>query len=78
MLETFTRFSGAIPASRRATSKDCSLWRCLPTPRVKNIRVGTMGSMRASSVAAVHPLPQTQPAHGPRQATRYGATGGEL
>src|ERR1700704_6651671 len=40
--ETRTRFCAAIPASRRASSKDVSRSRCFPTPLVKKIRLGTM------------------------------------
>jgi hypothetical protein len=42
MEETRTRFWAAMPASRRANSKDVSRSRCFPTPLVKNIRLGTM------------------------------------
>src|ERR1700727_2088383 len=42
MDETRTRFWAAIPASRRANSKDVNRSRCFPTPLVKNIRLGTM------------------------------------
>src|ERR1700704_3309875 len=40
--ETRTRFCAAMPASRRASSKDVSRSRCFPTPLVKKIRLGTM------------------------------------
>src|SRR5580700_3467312 len=42
MEETRTRFWAAIPASRKANSKDVNRSRCFPTPLVKNIRLGTM------------------------------------
>src|SRR5215475_3080245 len=42
MEETRTRFWAAMPASRRANSKDVSRSLCLPTPLVKKIRLGTM------------------------------------
>src|ERR1700735_1622446 len=42
MEETRTRFWAAIPASRKANSKDVSRSRCFPTPLVKKIRFGTM------------------------------------
>src|SRR6185437_8417373 len=42
MEETRTRFCEAIPASRRASSKDVSRSLCLPTPLVKKIFFGTM------------------------------------
>src|SRR5438874_4647748 len=41
MLETCTRLSFSIPASLSASSKDRSSSRWLPTPFVKNTRVGT-------------------------------------
>src|SRR5580704_15810256 len=40
--ETRTRFCAAMPASRRANSKEVRRSRCLPTPLVKKIRFGTM------------------------------------
>src|SRR5271155_395912 len=40
--ETRTRFCAAMPASRKASSKEVKRSRCLPTPLVKNIRLGTM------------------------------------
>src|SRR5208283_2975392 len=42
MEETRTRFSAAMPASRRASSKLVRRSLCLPTPLVKKRRVGTM------------------------------------
>src|SRR5271163_4995333 len=42
MEETRTRFWAAIPASRRASSKEVRRSLCLPTPLVKKRRVGTM------------------------------------
>src|SRR5215467_6980444 len=42
MEETRTRFCAAMPASRSANSKDVRRSRCLPTPLVKKIRLGTM------------------------------------
>src|SRR4030042_5727096 len=41
MLDTCTRLHFSIPASLRASSKECSSSRCLPTPLVKNILRGT-------------------------------------
>ena len=41
MLETRTRLQAAMPADRSASSKDVSFSRCLPTPFVKNISLGT-------------------------------------
>src|SRR5262245_7484419 len=41
MLDTRTRLHAAIPADRSASSKDVSFSRCLPTPLVKNISLGT-------------------------------------
>src|ERR1035438_2738843 len=42
MEETRTRFCAAIPASRRANSKEVNRSLCFPTPLVKNRRFGTM------------------------------------
>src|SRR5580704_5434712 len=42
MEETRTRFWAAMPASRKANSKEVNRSRCFPTPLVKNIRLGTM------------------------------------
>jgi hypothetical protein len=42
MEDTRTRFCAAMPASRRANSKDVKRSRCFPTPLVKNILLGTM------------------------------------
>src|SRR5271155_1441250 len=42
MEETRTRFWAAMPASRKANSKEVSRSRCFPTPLVKKIRLGTM------------------------------------
>src|SRR5260370_22199158 len=41
MVETRTRLHAAMPAERRASSNDVSFSRCLPTPFVKNISLGT-------------------------------------
>src|SRR5882762_5974450 len=41
MLETRTRLQAAMPADRSASSNDVSFSRCLPTPLVKNISLGT-------------------------------------
>src|SRR5579864_3238171 len=41
MLETRTRLHAAMPADRSASSNDVSFSRCLPTPLVKNISLGT-------------------------------------
>jgi hypothetical protein len=42
MEETRTRFCEAMPASRRASSKELKRSLCLPTPLVKNSFFGTM------------------------------------
>ena len=42
MDETRTRFCEAMPASRRASSKEVNRSLCLPTPLVKKIFFGTM------------------------------------
>src|ERR1700734_2636676 len=42
MEETRTRFCAAIPASRSASSKEVRRSRCLPTPLVKKIFLGTI------------------------------------
>src|SRR5271157_4941225 len=42
MEETRTRLCEAMPASRRANSKELKRSLCLPTPLVKNILLGTM------------------------------------
>src|ERR1700724_957903 len=42
MDETRTRFCAAMPASRSASSKEVRRSRCLPTPLVKKIFLGTM------------------------------------
>src|ERR1700678_1737857 len=42
MEETRTRFCAAMPASRKASSKEVRRSRCFPTPLVKNIFFGTM------------------------------------
>src|ERR1039458_503473 len=44
MEDTRTRFCAAIPASRKASSKEVRRSRCFPTPLVKNIFFGTMRS----------------------------------
>src|SRR5262245_51622056 len=41
MLDTRTRLQAAMPADRRASSKEVSFSRCFPTPLVKNISLGT-------------------------------------
>src|SRR5437762_1579131 len=41
MLDTRTRLQAAMPAERRASSNEVSFSRCLPTPFVKNISLGT-------------------------------------
>src|ERR1700686_3094070 len=41
MLDTRTRLHAAMPAERRASSNEVSFSRCLPTPFVKNISLGT-------------------------------------
>src|SRR5271157_4646081 len=40
--ETRTKFCAAMPASRNASSKDVRRSRCLPTPLVKKIFLGTI------------------------------------
>src|ERR1700733_788407 len=42
MDDTRTRFCAAIPASRKANSKEVRRSRCFPTPLVKKIFLGTM------------------------------------
>src|ERR1700731_4082320 len=42
MDETRTRFCAAMPASRSASSKEVRRSRCLPTPLVKKIFLGTI------------------------------------
>src|SRR5665213_310476 len=42
MDDTRTQFCAAIPASRSANSKEVRRSLCLPTPLVKNRRVGTI------------------------------------
>ena len=49
MLDTRTKLHAAIPADRRACSKDASFSRCLPTPLVKNSYVGTKPSTSYSN-----------------------------
>src|SRR6202158_29487 len=41
MLDTRTRLQAAMPAERSASSNEVSFSRCLPTPLVKNISLGT-------------------------------------
>src|SRR5215831_12591923 len=41
MLDTRTRLHAAMPADRSANSNEVSFSRCLPTPLVKNISLGT-------------------------------------
>src|SRR5579863_7889728 len=41
MLDTRTRLQAAMPADRSASSNEVSFSRCLPTPLVKNISLGT-------------------------------------
>ena len=41
MLDTRTRLQAAMPAERSASSNEVSFSRCLPTPFVKNISLGT-------------------------------------
>jgi len=42
ILDTFTRLHFSIPASRNASSKDCSSCLCFPTPLVKKTFFGTI------------------------------------
>src|SRR5688572_3969128 len=48
MLDTRTRLQAAMPADRSASSNDVSFSRCLPTPLVKNISLGTNPSTSRS------------------------------
>jgi hypothetical protein len=41
MEETVTKLNRAIPAARKAISNEARYSLCLPTPLVKNIRLGT-------------------------------------
>src|SRR5690606_17842546 len=43
ILDTWTRLHFSIPASRRASSNECSSSLCVPSPLVKNIFFGTFG-----------------------------------
>ena len=47
--ETRTRFCAAMPASRKASSKEVRRSRCFPTPLVKNIFLGTMSLPKSVS-----------------------------
>src|SRR4029078_9311734 len=51
MLDTRTRLQAAMPAERSASSNDVSFSRCLPTPFVKNISLGTNPTTSRSFVA---------------------------
>jgi len=42
MLETKIKLQWAMPALRKASSKDANFSLCTPTPFVKNIFLGTM------------------------------------
>src|SRR6516162_11708249 len=53
MEETRTRFCAAMPASRSANSKDVRRSRCLPTPLVKKILLGTMSLPNSCSSGAL-------------------------
>src|ERR1700761_5507043 len=55
--ETRTRFCAAMPASRSANSKEVSRSLCLPTPFVKNRRLGTMSLPNGESSRVVR-LPE--------------------
>src|ERR1700681_828160 len=48
MLDTRTRLQAAIPADLSASSNEVSFSRCLPTPLVKNISLGTNPSTSRS------------------------------
>ena len=48
ILDTRTRLHAAMPAERRASSNEVSFSRCLPTPLVKNISLGTNPITRRS------------------------------
>src|SRR5205823_2649525 len=52
MEETRTRFCAAMPASLNASSKEVKRSRCLPTPLVKKIRLGTMSLDNSSFLRA--------------------------
>ena len=51
MLDTRTRLQAAMPAERSASSNEVSFSRCLPTPFVKNISLGTNPTTSRSFVA---------------------------
>src|SRR5215470_11663006 len=53
MLDTRTRLHAAIPADRSASSNDVSFSRCLPTPLVKNISLGTNPTTSSRSLSTV-------------------------
>src|SRR5438034_10092856 len=48
MLDTRTRLQAAMPADLSASSNEVSFSRCLPTPLVKNISLGTNPSTSRS------------------------------
>src|SRR2546429_2198628 len=48
ILDTRTRLQAAMPADRSASSNEVSFSRCLPTPLVKNISLGTNPSTSRS------------------------------
>src|SRR6201984_966411 len=60
MEETRTRFCAAIPASRRASSKEVRRSRCLPTPLVKKIRLGTMSLLNSFASRKLREWEKTQ------------------
>src|ERR1051325_2086829 len=49
ILDTRTRVQAAIPAERNGSSNGVSLYRCFPTPFVKNISLGTNPTTSRSS-----------------------------
>src|SRR5208282_6280341 len=60
MEETRTRFCAAMPASRKANSKEVKRSRCFPTPLVKNIRLGTMSLPNAVTSGAKNEMENAQ------------------
>src|SRR5215470_883167 len=53
MLESRTRLHAAMPADRSASSNDVSFSRCLPTPLVKNISLGTHPTTSSRSLSTL-------------------------
>src|SRR3954464_12528875 len=61
MLDTRTRLQAAMPADLSASSNDVSFSRCLPTPLVRNISLGTNPS---TSRSLCDPLKRAGRLHG--------------